>query len=55
MHIIIWTIQILIIPMLSPLGVGIVKKIKARLQNFKIQTSNFNFQFQISKFQIKKE
>ena len=33
MHIIIWTIQILIIPMLSPLGVGIVKKIKARLQN----------------------
>jgi len=33
MMIFIWTIQILCVPVLSPLAVGIIKKIKARLQN----------------------
>lgn len=33
MTIFIWTIQLILIPMISPFGVGIIKKIKARLQN----------------------
>lgn len=32
-NIIIWTIQILLLPVLSPLCVGIIRKIKARFQN----------------------
>src|ERR1035437_8229257 len=33
MSIIIWTIQLLLVPALSPLGIGFIKKIKAKLQN----------------------
>jgi formate hydrogenlyase subunit 4 len=33
MMILIWTIQILLVPVLSPLFVGIIKKIKAKFQN----------------------
>ena len=31
--ILLWTIQLLAVPALSPLGIGIIRKIKARLQN----------------------
>lgn len=33
MLIIIWTIQLILVPALSPLGIGLIKKIKAKLQN----------------------
>ncbi len=33
MHIIIMLLQIILIPILSPLGIGLIKKIKAKLQN----------------------
>src|SRR3989344_5901221 len=33
MTILIWTVQLLLVPAVSPLFVGIIKKIKARLQN----------------------
>lgn len=33
MLIFIWTIQLILIPLVSPLAVGVIKKIKARLQN----------------------
>lgn len=33
MNIIIWTIQLLAVPLFSPLVVGVIRKIKARLQN----------------------
>jgi formate hydrogenlyase subunit 4 len=33
MFYIIWTIQLLLIPMLAPLGIGFIRKIKAKLQN----------------------
>lgn len=33
MHIIIWIIQLILVPVLSPLGIGLIKKTKARLQN----------------------
>jgi formate hydrogenlyase subunit 4 len=33
MTILFWTVQLLLVPTLSPLGVGIIRKIKAKLQN----------------------